>query len=127
MGEPPRLSEILLNWEQEIIYLVTLCVKGRKPVLADEHTFRSIHQVAAQISRWTILAGVLMPDHIHFAITLVQDRSLAAGDFSTAFKRLVRRTLRSQNWEWQRGCFDRLLRSGESLQDKWVYIQQNPV
>jgi len=25
------------------------------------------------------------------------------------------------------GCFDRLLRSGESLHDKWLYIQENPV
>jgi hypothetical protein len=31
------------------------------------------------------------------------------------------------SWEWQPGCFDRLLRSDESLHEKWLYIQENPV
>jgi|tagenome__1003787_1003787.scaffolds.fasta_scaffold20769676_2 putative transposase len=127
MAEPPRLHEILLNSEQAIIYFVTLCVKDRKPVLANEHVFRSIRETATQISRWTILAGVVMPDHVHFVVTPVEERSLAAGDFSTGFKRILRQGLSTQNWEWQRGCFDRLLRSDENLKSKWVYIEQNPV
>jgi len=36
-------------------------------------------------------------------------------------------TLGSQLWEWQRGCFDRLLRSDENLQRKWIYVMDNPV
>ena len=28
---------------------------------------------------------------------------------------------------WQREFFDRLLRSGESLTDKWRYVEMNPV
>jgi hypothetical protein len=31
------------------------------------------------------------------------------------------------SWQWQPGCFDRLLRSEESLHDKWLYVQENPV
>lgn len=31
------------------------------------------------------------------------------------------------SWRWQEGCFDRLLRSDESLSDKWEYLRQNPV
>ena len=30
-------------------------------------------------------------------------------------------------WCWQEGCFDRLLRSEESLSEKWEYLRQNPV
>ena len=30
-------------------------------------------------------------------------------------------------WNWQPGCFDRLLRSDESLHEKWLYIADNPV
>jgi REP-associated tyrosine transposase len=29
--------------------------------------------------------------------------------------------------QWQSGCFDRLLRSDESLHEKWLYVQDNPV
>jgi hypothetical protein len=32
-----------------------------------------------------------------------------------------------KTWKWQEGCFDRLLRSDESLSDKWEYLRQNPV
>jgi hypothetical protein len=42
-------------------------------------------------------------------------------------KRVLRKTLGSQKWEWQRGCFDRLLRSDENLHSKWIYAQDNPV
>jgi hypothetical protein len=31
------------------------------------------------------------------------------------------------SWKWQPACFDRLLRFGESLHDKWLYLQENPV
>lgn len=39
----------------------------------------------------------------------------------------VRRHTLQANWKWQEGCFDRLLRSDESLSDKWEYLSQNPV
>ena len=77
--------------------------------------------------RWRLKSGVIMPDHVHFVITPVEDRALAVGDFATGFKRLRRQHLVKQNWESQRGCFDRLLRSAESAQEKWLYLEQNPV
>ena len=33
----------------------------------------------------------------------------------------------AQPWEWQRGCFDRLLRSDENPRTKWIYAKDNPV
>ena len=30
-------------------------------------------------------------------------------------------------WEWQQGGFDRLLRTSESVHEKWNYIRENPV
>jgi hypothetical protein len=32
-----------------------------------------------------------------------------------------------QTWTWQERCYDRLLRSAESLSDKWAYLPENPV
>ena len=36
-------------------------------------------------------------------------------------------TSESTTWEWQRGSFDRLLRTDESAQAKWEYMRENPV
>jgi putative transposase len=127
MAEPPRLSEILLPDDKEIVYFVTLCVEGRRPVLANSYTLEAIKNTIAQLRRWEVMAAVIMPDHAHMIVSPVEDRELSIGDFAAAFKRLLRKSLGSQDWEWQRGCFDRLLRSDEDLGNKWIYVQENPV
>jgi REP element-mobilizing transposase RayT len=127
MGEPPRLSEIRLPWEKSIIYFVTLCVENRRKVLANPKVFEAIKTTVSQLRRWRVLAGVIMPDHAHWIVAPMEDRELSVGDFATGFKRILRKTLGSQPWEWQRGCFDRLLRSDENLSSKWIYVQDNPV
>ncbi len=127
MGEPPRLSEIQLPWEKSIIYFGTLCVKDRRQVLANTKVFEAIKTTIDQVRKWHVLAGVIMPDHSHWIVSPVENRGLSVGDFSTGFKRVLRKTLGSQSWEWQRGCFDRLLRSDENLHSKWIYVQDNPV
>src|SRR2546423_14096127 len=126
MAEPPRLSEVQLPWEKSIIYFVTMCVKDRHHVLAKPAVFQAVKGVLTELRQWQVLAAVIMPDHAHFIVTPREDRELAVGDFATAFKRLLRKSLDSQKWEWQRGCFDRLLRSDENLENKWIYVQDNP-
>ena len=127
MGEPPRLPKIQLPWEKSIIYFVTLCVKDRRKVLANPKMFQAIKATVAQLCRWHLLAAVIMPDHAHLIVSPIENRGLSVGDFSTGLKRVLRKTLGSQAWEWQRGCFDRLLRSDENLHSKWIYVQDNPV
>src|SRR5689334_18523892 len=103
MGEPPRLSQILLPWEKSIIYFVILSVKGRRRVLANSRTFEAIKGTIVELNKWRVLAGVVMPDHAHFIVAATKDRGLPAGDFSNGFKRLLRKRIESQNWNWQRG------------------------
>jgi hypothetical protein len=96
--------------------------------------------IFSRLDEWTTLAAIAMPDHLHTLVApLDRDASVAA--FSKLFKRWfdeeyctnhcrpsvsdgtpVRKT-----WKWQEGCFDRLLRSDESLSDRWEYLRQNPV
>ena len=127
MGEPPRLSAILLPWEKSVIYFVTMCVKDRRNVLANSQVFDAIKATITRLRKWHVLAGVVMPDHAHWIVSPAEDRGLSVGDFSTGFKRVLRKTLGLQPWEWQRGCFDRLLRSDENLRNKWIYVHDNPV
>jgi REP-associated tyrosine transposase len=127
MAEPPRLPAILLSWDKSIIYFVTMCVKDRRNVLARQEIFDAIKAVIAQLRKWYVLAVVIMPDHVHWVVSPVGDRDLSVGDFSHGFKRMLRKCLATQPWEWQRGCFDRLLRSDENLRSKWIYVKDNPV
>jgi REP element-mobilizing transposase RayT len=69
---------------------------------------------------------VLMPDHLHAIITPCTDRAAKVSNCSAALKRWIRNELNAP-WKWQPGCFDRLLRTDESLHNKWLYLQQNPV
>ena len=117
---------MLLPWEKPVIYFVTICVKDRHEVLATAEVFEAIKLVIPQLQKWHVLAGVIMPDHIHWVVAPAQERTLSVGDFSHGFKRMLRRQLGTQVWEWQRGCFDRLLRSDENLWSKWIYVKDNP-
>lgn len=89
--------------------------------------FDAIKTAIQDLRRWNVFAAVIMPEHVHFVVGPREDRGLSIGDFATGLKRLVRKSLGSQDWEWQRGCFDHLLRSDENLESKWIYVQDNPV
>jgi len=127
MAEPPRLSEIQLPSERSIIYFVTRCGKNRHKALANGRVFEAVNYVIPQLRRWQVMAAVIMPDHAHFIVSPTEDRGLSVEDFGVGFKQLLRKSLVSQSWQWQRGCFDRLLRSDENLESKWIYVQENPV
>jgi len=108
MGHPPRIP-VWLRWEQSVIYFVTICVKDRKRVLVSEAAFNAFKNAAGKLQEWRVLAGLLMPDHLH-AVVAPRERDAQLGNFSAALKRWMRKELNA-SWEWQPGCFDRLLRS----------------
>jgi REP-associated tyrosine transposase len=123
MGAPPHIP-VLLGLDQSVIYFVTFCVERRLPVLANETAFLAFRNAIADL-RWHVIAAVLMPDHVHL-LAAPMNRDAAVGELSAAIKRRVRKTLNA-DWQWQPGCFDRLLRQEESAQEKWHYIRENPV
>jgi putative transposase len=125
VGHPPRIP-VWLPWEQYVIYFVTICVEDRQAVLANDAAFNAFKTAIGKMQRWRVLAAILMPDHLHVFAAPRRDRSAKLGNFSAALKRWMRGELNAQ-WNWQPGCFDRLLRSNESLHQKWLYIRQNPV
>jgi REP element-mobilizing transposase RayT len=101
-------------------------------VLADLRAWDICLNVLARLDRWTTLAAIAMPDHLHL-LTAPLDREASVSAFSKWFKRWFAEeycrpsvpdgTPAIQTWRWQEGCFDRLLRSDESLSDKWEYLR----
>jgi REP element-mobilizing transposase RayT len=125
MGHPPRVP-VWMGWEKSVIYFITICVADRKSVLANNAAFSAFKRAVARLRHWKVLAAVVMPDHLHVIVAPTRDRDAKVGNFSGALKRWIREEL-GASWKWQPGCFDRLMRSDESLHEKWLYLQENPV
>ena len=125
MAHPPRIP-VWLRWEQSVIYFVTLCVAGRQRVLANEETLAALRRLTSRLQHWTVIAAMIMPDHLHVIATPTGDRDCKVGNLSAALKRWLRQELNAK-WTWQSGSFDRLLRSTESLRSKWLYLYENPM
>ena len=125
VGHPPRVP-VWLPLEQRVIYFVTICVANRRQVLASESAFKAFKVELGKLDKWNVLAAMLMPDHLHVIAAPINNRATRVGNFSGALKRGMRQGL-NPSWTWQPGCFDRLLRSDESLHEKWLYVQENPV
>ena len=73
-----------------------------------------------------------MPDHVHFFC--LSDNGPSATSlprFIGGFKQwTAKRMLREKGLSpplWQKQFFDRLLRSNESYELKWLYVRDNPV
>jgi len=124
VGHPPRIP-VWLSYDQAVVYFITFCVQGRRRVLANAQALAALTRIAQRATNWTIIAPVLMPDHVHLLAAPV-DRDASVGALSAAVKRAIRRHL-DATWQWQPGCFDRLLRSDESADEKWNYVRDNPV
>jgi putative transposase len=111
-------------------------VEKRRHVLANPRSWSLVLNTLGRMNQWTTLAAIAMPDHLHILAAPV-DREASVSAYSKWFKRWFNEAFcrpsvsdggRSvQTWQWQEGCFDRLLRSDESLVDKWAYLRENPV
>ena len=93
-------------------------------MLDNDDAFAAFRQAIPRLD-WHIIVAVVMPDHVHL-LAGPANRDLAVGQLSAAIKRRIRKEARA-DWQWQRGCFDRLLRREESAEEKWEYIRENPV
>jgi putative transposase len=136
MSRPPRIPN-WLPWEQDTVYFMTFCVEGRKAVLANKQTWEICCSTFQKLDQWTILCAIAMPNHFHI-LGVPSDRDAKVSSFAKWFKRWFNEAYQEaesnrsvpnaeSSWRWQEGCFDRLLRSDESVDEKWEYMRQNPV
>jgi putative transposase len=111
------------------IVFITVCTKNRAKILAREECHQLIVQSWKQASHWAVGRYVILPDHIHLFCAPTSDHSLPVDRWATFWRSLV-----SKSWPypseqdiWQRGFWDTQLRTGDSYDEKWEYVRQNPV
>jgi len=69
-----------------------------------------------------------MPDHMHLFVVLDPPK-ITLSAWVKSFKNHISKELRNRGEpapHWQGGFFDHALRSGESYEEKWQYVLQNP-
>jgi putative transposase len=112
-------------------YFITCCAYRGRPILANAAFHNAFMRFAehAQLD-FVIAVGryVILPDHLHFFVSLGEDKSLAK--WMGTLKRVVGSAIKpidSSDPVWQRGFFDHVMRSADSYSQKWNYVRDNPV
>lgn len=131
------------------IYMVTLCVEGRRPILgtlkgpdenhvmpwvypskqglAVKRAWREIPQYHPQVK---LLGFQLMPDHVHGIIHVTSPMPQPLGRVIQGFKKGCRDAIKSMDSQgetlWEQGYNDRILKGAGQL-DRWIkYLIDNP-
>jgi REP element-mobilizing transposase RayT len=108
------------------LVFLTVCIRHGR---LDHHgAMRALVTAWKSANWWKVGRFVIMPDHLHLFC--------APNEPTGPLKVWVQRWKSSstRNWpegfqkpSWQRGGWDRQLRSGESYDQKWNYVRENPV
>src|ERR1700677_1199610 len=122
-------------WIDSPIYFLTICVVGRRRVLANDQAFTILSaefKSAPERYGWKVGQFVVMPDHLHFFCAgNQQPDSASLSRFIGGLKQWTAKgILRAAGLSgplWQKQFFDNLLRSDESYESKWRYVLENPV
>lgn len=132
-------------------YFITTCIEGKRPLLADA----SAAQIVINALRWLrdqgrirLLGFVVMPDHVHVALTLrsrAEARSNIGPENDVCGSDLLVATLGEvmRSWKgftgqklvkelgifapvWQDGYYDSLLRDRRDFEKRLDYMHDNP-
>ena len=142
---PSRNSVMEHLDNRSIILYVTAVTDKRIRVLANDDAHECLRKAWEMTRNWVVGRYTIMPDHTHFFSAPGCCPFPSFHQWMRCWKGFAaklfwdtptgRNVLASMNWNentrkpplWQRDCWDRQLRSGESYDEKWNYVRNNPV
>ncbi len=112
-----------------MIVFLTVCVRQRRPLLANAEAVSLIVEAWRLADRWAVGRYVIMPNHVHLfcapAVVPMHPLKTWVGFWKN---QVTRRWPREDATPiWQTEFWDRQLRRGESYAEKWDYVVNNPV
>jgi REP element-mobilizing transposase RayT len=115
----PRLSRLPRLFAGVPVFFVTACAHQRQRLLANQELHNAFRKFTHKATDYGVFVGryVLMPDHIHLFVSLAPE-ALSLSDWMKSLKNCLSKTIRNQRISpphWQKGFFDHVLRSDESL------------
>ena len=129
-----HLKRLTAVWSEQEVYFITICVAGRKSILANDVCAAILREewTALRVRHgWSVGRYVIMPDHVHFmtapVLAAAKPLSVAIGRWKQWTAKRIMRSRGQSGPLWQAEYFDHLLRSTESRSAKWAYVLENPV
>jgi|AntAceMinimDraft_16_1070373.scaffolds.fasta_scaffold00253_5 REP element-mobilizing transposase RayT len=116
------------------VYFVTICTYQKNYYFEDEKLAKLIeeeliyrHDVLKQIN---LTCYCIMPNHLHILMSLSEGYKRNLLNWVKTFKRYTSKVTR-ENYGlinlWQRGFYEHILRSSDSILKKAIYIMENPI
>jgi putative transposase len=113
---------------RSIIVFVTACSAKRRKIFASATVHQAILAAWLEASTWLVGRYVLLPDHIHFFCAPNGVDAPSLERWMRFWKsRATARIGKRGAQVWQPDHWDRQLRRGESYDEKWEYVRNNPV
>jgi REP element-mobilizing transposase RayT len=128
-GELKITRRRLPHWSLDgAMYFVTFRV--HKGELTESERILVLEHIKSGDNRfYTLVASVVMPDHVH--VMFMADRGYSLEHIMKGMKgvssRMVNRARKTRIQIWQHESFDRIVRSQEELYGKLLYMVNNPV
>jgi REP element-mobilizing transposase RayT len=117
---------VLRPSSKPVIVFDTFCAHKRAPYLANDECHQILLEVWQEASAWIVGRYVVMPDHIHlFAAPASEEVEYES--WVSYWRRQFSLQYKSAGHRMQTNHWDRRLRNGESYQEKWEYVRNNPV
>jgi REP element-mobilizing transposase RayT len=125
---PTRLETI--DYRQDRTYAVTFCVARRRPVFANPR----LAAIAVECARhfrhtglYYLYAYAVMFDHVHLVLRAIKPRvhlSKIVAVLRSCITSKVRPTI--ADFAWQRGYYERIVRSADECRETVEYVLANP-
>ncbi len=112
--------------ENPTIIFLTVCTRKRRPWLNHPECHRALCDVWKGADAWLVGRYILMPDHIHL-FAAPGTRDIAIEKWVGYWKSMTTRKLTELAEGWQKEGWHHRLRRGESYNEKWWYVRNNPV
>jgi REP element-mobilizing transposase RayT len=123
----PAHPSPVIKVNQPAIIFLTVCVRDKRPLLANEVAHQLLVNVWESADRWQVGRYVIMPEHMHL-FCAPADIECRLRDWVGYWRNLVTRAWPNGADKplWQRDFWDTQLRREENYNDKWEYVRNNP-
>ncbi|MGJ8652148.1 MAG: REP-associated tyrosine transposase [Opitutaceae bacterium] len=129
MRKSPAKAPIVDIENRSNLIFITVCTKDRAHILANEDAHRILQRAWRDADAFHVGRYIILPDHIHLFCAPAEFPVRPIPAWVKYWKALATRLWPTPEQQplWQKSCWDRQLRSGESYSEKWNYVSNNPV